>query len=61
MSKMRYDAPSLDRLNDHNWHPFLADGPPMKLPPNFDASALGSVPTCAVQMAIKLRKIYDSL
>ncbi|OAG42045.1 hypothetical protein AYO21_03780 [Fonsecaea monophora] len=58
---MRYDAPRLDALNDSDWQPFDADGAPMKLPPAFDASGIGSVTACVAQLAIKLRKIYETL
>ncbi|KIW94685.1 uncharacterized protein Z519_04662 [Cladophialophora bantiana CBS 173.52] len=61
MSRMRYDAPGLDALNNSDWQPFHADGAPMKLPLAFDGSGIGLVTACVVQMAIKLRKIYDSL
>ncbi|OQV03672.1 Fungal Zn2-Cys6 binuclear cluster domain-containing protein [Cladophialophora immunda] len=61
MNRMRYDAPGLDALNDGDWQPFHSDGEAMKLPAAFDGSGIGSVTAYVVQMAIKLRKIYDTL
>jgi hypothetical protein len=51
----------VDAPDKGEWQPFHADGAPMILPSNFDGSAIESVKTHVIQMAIKLRKIYDSM
>ncbi|KAK5194966.1 hypothetical protein LTR92_005096 [Exophiala xenobiotica] len=61
LNKLRYDVPCVDVPDKGDWQPFHADGTPMILPSNFDGSAIESVKTHVTQMAIKLRKIYDSI
>ncbi|KAK7885695.1 hypothetical protein LTR67_010046 [Exophiala xenobiotica] len=61
LNKLRYDVPCVDAPDKGDWQPFHADGTPMILPSNFGGSAIESVKTHVTQMAIKLRKIYDSI
>lgn len=61
MNRMRYEGPGLNTLKRNEWQPFNTDGTSMKLPPGVDISSVNSVTGCVVQIAIKLRKIYDSL
>ena len=61
LNRLRYDVPSVTASIKGDWRPFHADGTPMSLPPTFDGSGIESISVYVVQMAIKLRKIYDSM
>ncbi len=61
MNRLRYDVPCVDSFQKGDWQPYHADGTPMNLPPTFDGSSIESINTYVAQIAIKLRKVYDSM